>query len=347
MSLEWGRSRSWGLGRKELAMAEDYVIGIGTVGAGLWIGYDAGQRWRHIQHGPPVEGNCRALAVDPRRPDEIWAAADRMGLFRSTDNGRHWARTGPRFDADIWSLCLDPDDEQRIYVGTSPGIARSTDGGETFEQLDTSISADCPIGLSRTTNVVIDPTDPAVVWASVEVDGLHRSNDRGDTWASLGRLGPGEFYNDVHGFATNPTIHGCELLVTTPFGLGRSRDEGATFDWHEFDRFDGSRSEFAYSRCVRAPWEDVIVICVGDYVPGRVGALEISRDGGATWSRDPLPVTPNSTMYWLATHPQLGGTIVATSLFGQVFVSDDYAESWRKLDREFSEIRAISLTPAG
>ncbi|MCU1501808.1 MAG: hypothetical protein JWM12_1162 [Ilumatobacteraceae bacterium] len=327
-------------------MADDYVIGIGTVGAGLWIGYGAGQRWRHVQHGPPTEGNCRALAVEARRPGEIWASADRVGLFRSNDNGGRWDRVGTDIDRDIWSICLDPHDDQRIYVGTSPGIFRSEDGGQSFEPLDTSISADCPIGVSRTTNVAVDPTDPRVVWASVEVDGLHRSNDGGDTWASLGQLGPAEFYNDVHGLATSRTADGCELLVTTPFGLGRSRDQGASFQWREFDKFEGSKFDFAYSRCVRAPWDDVIVVCVGDYVPGRVGALEISRDAGTTWTREPLPVTPNSTMYWLATHPELPGTMVATSLFGQVFVSDDSAESWRKLDREFSEIRAIALMPA-
>ena len=89
----------------------------------------------------------------------------------------------------------------------------------------------------------------------------------------------------------------------------------------------------------------MLVVCVGDYVPGRIGALEISRDGGATWRREQLPVPPNSTMYWLATHPQLPGTIVATSLFGQVFVSDDFAAHWRKLDRELGEVRAVAVLP--
>jgi photosystem II stability/assembly factor-like uncharacterized protein len=328
-------------------VAEEYAIGIGTVGAGLWVGYSAGQRWRHVQHGPPPEGNCRALAVSPHRPGEIWASTDRIGLFRSTDNGSRWARVGPDLDIDIWSICFDPHDELRIYVGTAPGIFRSMDGGESFAPLDTSINARCPIGVSRTTNVVVDPDDPDVVWASVEVDGLHRSDDRGDTWRSLGRLGPDEFHNDVHGLATIRTGDRSELLVTTPFGLGRSSDGGGSFHWHEFDKFAGSKLDVAYSRCVRAPWDDVIVVCVGDYVPGRVGALEISRDAGVTWRREPLPVTPNSTMYWLATHPELAGTMVATSLFGQVFVSDDFAASWRKLDREFSEIRSIALTPVG
>jgi photosystem II stability/assembly factor-like uncharacterized protein len=328
-------------------MADDYVIGIGTVGAGLWLGYAAGQKWRHVQHGPPIEGNCRALAVDPRRPGTIWAGADRAGMFRSNDNGGTWSHVGARIDKDIWSIGLDPHDDQRLYVGTSPGVHRSKDGGATFEELATSISADCPIGRSRTTNVAVDPHDADVVWASVEVDGLHRSEDRGETWVSLGQLGPDPFHNDVHGFATTPTAAGCDVLVTTPFGLGRSDDHGTSFAWHTFAPFPGSKFDVAYSRCVQAPWDDVVVVCVGDYVPGRIGALEISRDGGHTWAREPLPVTPNSTMYWLATHPDLDGTMVATSLFGQVYISEDRAATWRKLDREFGEIRSVVLAPAG
>jgi photosystem II stability/assembly factor-like uncharacterized protein len=327
-------------------MADSYVIGIGTVGAGLWVSYDSGGRWRHIGRGPASEGNCRALAVSPHRPGEILAATDRVGLFRSTDNAGNWERIGTDFDTDIWSIAYDPSDDQRIFVGTSPGIARSTDGGATFQPLQTSISDTCPIGVSRTTNVVVDPLDPATVWASVEVDGLHRSTDGGETWASLGQLGPSEFYNDVHGLTLRHTDGGTDVLVSTPFGFGRAADGATGFEWHAFEPFQGSKNQYGYSRCVLATSEDTVVVCVGDYVPGRIGALEISRDGGSTWSRDPLPITPNSTMYWLATHPELPGTIVATSLFGQVYVSDDDAASWRKLDREFGEIRAISLTPA-
>jgi hypothetical protein len=328
-------------------MADDYIIGIGTIGAGLWLGYAAGQKWRHVYNGPPIEGNCRALAVDARHPGTIWAGADRAGMFRSTDHGTTWSREGARIDKDIWSIGLDPHDDQRVYVGTSPGVHRSKDGGASFEELATTISAECPIGLSRTTNVAVDPHDHDVLWASVEVDGLHRSDDRGETWASLGQLGPDPFHNDVHGFTIAPAAAGHDVLVTSPFGLGRSTDSGASFDWHEFGPFPGSKMGVAYSRCVLAPWDGVVVVCVGDYVPGRIGALEISRDGGATWAREALPVTPNSTMYWLATHPDLDGTIVATSLFGQVYVSDDRAETWRKLDREFGEIRSVVVLPNG
>lgn len=324
----------------------DYVIGIGTVGAGLWVSYNSGQKWRHIQRGPEPEGNVRALAVSPHRPGEMIASLDSVGLFRSEDNGGNWERLGTDVDTDIWSIGYDPSNADRLFVGTRPGISRSIDGGATFEPLTTSISADCPIGISRTTNVVVDPTNSDRVWASVEVNGLHRSNDGGDTWEALDDIGPSPFHQDIHGFAIRQTSEGTELLATTPFGLARSDDDGENWHWHEFDGFQGAKFEFAYSRCVRTAWDDTIIVCVGDYIPGAQGALEVSRDGGMSWKRADLPVLPNSTMYWLATHEELPGTAIATSVFGQVYKTDDYAETWQKLDREFGEIRAISLTPA-
>jgi photosystem II stability/assembly factor-like uncharacterized protein len=323
-----------------------YRISIGTVGSGLWVSYNSGGKFRHIPRGIEPESNCRALAVSPHEPGHILASLDKVGVFRSEDNGGEWAQIGTPIDSDIWSLAFDPNDADRIYVGTRPGIHRSTDGGRSFHELTTSISERCPIGVPRTTNVVVDPNDSAKVWASVEVNGLHRSLDGGETWTALGPLGPSDFHDDVHGFALRSDGDTTQLLATSPFGLARSDDDGETWSWHEFDSFPGARSEYAYSRCVRAPWNDgTIIVCVGDYIPGATGALEISRDGGATWKRADLPADTNSTMYWLAVNEDLPGVVVATSVFGQVFVSEDHAYTWRKLDREFGEIRAVCVTP--
>ena len=81
-------------------------------------------------------------------------------------------------------------------------------------------------------------------------------------------------------------------------------------------------------------------------VVGDVGEILVTYDAGDTWERAELPVTPNSTMYWQAHHPDLPGVALASSVFGQIYVTEDHAQSWRKLDREFGEIRALSLTPA-
>jgi hypothetical protein len=56
-------------------------------------------------------------------------------------------------------------------------------------------------------------------------------------------------------------------------------------------------------------------------------------------------VRPNGTIWGIATHPADTNRILAFSLFGEVYVSDDAGESWRKIAREFGEIRAAVWLP--
>ena len=97
---------------------------------------------------------------------------------------------------------------------------------------------------------------------------------------------------------------------------------------------------------MRTPWEDdTVIVCVGDFIPGRIGAIEVSRDGGKSFDRAQLPEDPTATMYWIATHEELPGVAMATSVYGQIYISEDYCGSWQKLDRELGEIRASVLVP--
>jgi hypothetical protein len=57
-----------------------------------------------------------------------------------------------------------------------------------------------------------------------------------------------------------------------------------------------------------------------------------------------LPET-NSTVYWLAVNPVLPDLIIANSMYGYLYVSSDGGDSWRKLRRELSEIRALACMP--
>ena len=323
-----------------------YTIALGTVGGGLWVGYNGGEKWRQIQGPMDPESNVRAIAGDPRDPQHLIASVDGDGIYESFDGGSHWKHAASLADRPIWSLSFDPHDPQRIYAGTRPGVFVSDDAGASFSEMVTTISDRCPIGVPRTTNVLVDPNDSDTVYAGVEVDGLHRSRDRGATWESFGDLGPSEFYNDVHGFALRSRDNETELLITSPFGLGRSQDDGKTWNWHEFQPLEGSKLEYAYSRCVRTPWEDdTVIVCVGDFIPGRIGAIEVSRDGGKSFDRAQLPENPKATMYWIATHEELPGVAMATSVYGQIYISEDYCGSWQKLDRELGEIRASVLVP--
>ena len=44
-------------------------------------------------------------------------------------------------------------------------------------------------------------------------------------------------------------------------------------------------------------------------------------------------------------HPANGDRLIAFSLFGEVFISEDAGESWTKVAREFGEIRAAAWLP--
>lgn len=327
-------------------------IGVGTVGAGCWFSFDGGGKFRHVYRHLNPEGNVRSMVISPHDPARVYAVSDRAGLFTSPDRGYMWEPVNHDLPAqELWSLACHPTEPDTLFVGGRPGLFRSRDAGVSFEELDTNLGPNCPIGIPRVTNVVIDPADPQHMWMGVEVDGVYRSTDGGDSWARLPGLGETPFHDDIHGLALRRDADGAaQLLATTPFGLATSDDGGEQWSWREFDGFaKGSNNPYAYCRGVFV-WpgdpETVLIGC-GDYIPGRVGAVEVSRDGGASFERATMSHEPNSTVYWMATHPQLPGQVVAASVFGQVFVSSDTGHTWDKLDREFGEIRSVTLTPAG
>ena len=217
-------------------MAGNYTISVGTVGGGLSVSPDGGESWNRIRDPMPSECNVRALATDPSNRSRIYAGTD-GGLFRSDDNGFTWSYLeSPMDDLQIWSVGVDPDDSDTVFVGTRPNAFRSRDGGRTWESLDLGVRMPCPIGIPRTTNIIVDPRDTRTVWAGIEVDGVYRSLDGGDNWTRLPDLGPDPFHGDIHGMALKPGPDSA-IYCTTPFGISTSNDEGESWELHEFPRF--------------------------------------------------------------------------------------------------------------
>ena len=91
-----------------------YTIVIGTVGGGLWVGYNGGEKWRQIQGPMDPEANVRALAVDPSDSQHLLASVDGDGIYQSHDGGSHWEKTTSLTDRPIWSLAFDPHDPHRL-----------------------------------------------------------------------------------------------------------------------------------------------------------------------------------------------------------------------------------------
>ena len=329
----------------------DFTICIGTVGSGVWYSSNAGANWRRSRMNLPFEAEpgeiqIRALAVSPRDPGQLYAGSE-VGIYRSDDRGASFERVeSPMEGRQIWSIALHPDRTGVILAGTKPpGVFRSEDGGKTWEPLPAHIAGECFAGPPKVTSVQFDPRDPDTIWVGVEVDGVYRSTDAGKSFEHLPALGADPVNQDIHGLAIGRGEQ-TRIHATTPNGIWTSTDEGQTWELYGFPHFFES-SVISYCRglAIKPDDPDVIFVGNGDFVPGKIGAIQRTRDGGAKWEPVDLPETPNSTVYSLATHPADPDVIVANSLFGCIYTSTDGGEGWTKLDREFGEIRAIAWMP--
>ena len=54
---------------------------------------------------------------------------------------------------------------------------------------------------------------------------------------------------------------------------------------------------------------------------------------------------PNSIIYGISSHKERPNVIVAASIFGYVYLSEDGGDSWQKLQKEFGEVRSVALLP--
>lgn len=319
----------------------------GTAGHSMWFSEDGGRSWVHpnSHSGLYLEARVWAIASHPEDVSRLFIGTD-MGFFR-------WDEATARFThlpspmQDVWAIAIHPGKPSTIVAGTRPAaLYRTDDAGATWRKLDTpglSQFSTINMGPTRVTQILFDPVTAGTLWATVEIGGIFRSDDGGETWADCSA---GLVSQDVHGIAVVRNAGGDKLLyATTNQGLHRSDDNGATW---AFQRLD---SPWQYTRAIVPSIADAgtLFLANGNGPPGNDGRLLRSTDCGATWQDAGLPGALNSTPWCVATSAADPRIVFACTNLGQVFRSDDAGTTWIRLDHEFGELRALHwrAVPAG
>lgn len=306
-----------------------------------------GDRWEALEKGLRPGAGVHAIAVHPADPALVYAATV-DGPFRSEDHGTHWHKLPfPHVDLQGWSVFLDPEHPPRVYYGTAPArIYRSDDAGMSWRQLQNAVLpayVKMPFPC-RVVRIAAHPLRPDELYAGLEVGGVMRSDDAGETWtdctAGLIRLAERphlknsresgsdiEGMTDAHALCVSRAAPDLVFLAART-GLFRSSDRGATWEDMEIRRF----CPVTYSHNILVSPHDArtLYTCMSDEAFGKEGHAYRSDDLGASWSRMDTGIEAHSTMMCMAMSPRDAGSLHCGMLDGQMMGTTDGGRTWRE-----------------
>ena len=138
-----------------------------TQGHGLLHSRDGGQTWSPLMGGesPSLHaGLTRSVAVAPSNPDRL-AVIDSQAIFLSFDAGKTWVRSSA-CGAPCRTVAFDPLDADIIYLGRSPGVIRTLDGGDTWLPFSKGLPG------VNVHSLTFDPAEPTKLYAGTESAGV-------------------------------------------------------------------------------------------------------------------------------------------------------------------------------
>jgi photosystem II stability/assembly factor-like uncharacterized protein len=336
---------------------------MGTTGGGVWKTQDGGLSWANISDGFFREASIGSVEAAPSDPNVIFvgtgSASPRgnistgRGVYKSTDGGKTWIKSGLDFFCQIGKLQIHPQNPELVYAAVlgnvfgpdkNRGVYRSRDGGRTWDNvLFVNDRTGC-------IDMVMDPANPRIIYAGfwqaerkpwTMVDGgpdggVWKTTDGGDTWARLkGGLPEGRVGRV--GVAVSP-VNPDRLWIIQEAeeekkgGIYMSTDAGKTFSRVNRDH-DFRQRAWYYTRIFAHPTQEqtLFVLNTGMYK---------SLNGGQDFTRIRTPHGDNHCLWINPLNP----SIMIESNDGGSCVTFNGGKTWTtQMNQPTSEIYRLAV----
>jgi len=209
----------------------------------------------------------------------IYAATAAHGIYRSSDGGQNWAESKSDFTY-VRKIALDPVDNNTIYIVADQdgerALFKTIDGGINWSKLLSQRTSQTPISL----DIIIDPKNTSILYATDSVGGVFKSTDAGKEWASV-------YWSEdpVKKVVMDSKDSQKIYLLTTLSEVYVSSDGGDSFKLSEPENGFYEIYSIAASETVQNVF----------YVLSRNG-LQVSNDGGKTYEKIKTLLPPDNTI---------------------------------------------------
>ena len=183
-------------------------VTIGISCGGVWVTRDAGNSWECRADGmwasympperkhDPVIQDAHCLAQSPANPDVLWVQ-HHNGVFHSTDGAATWQEiknvppstfgfavaVHPADPETAW-LVPAQSDECRVPVDGKVVVARTRDGGNSFDDLRQGLPQEHAFDLTFRHALDVDETGECLAFGST-TGSVWISENQGDSWQQL------------------------------------------------------------------------------------------------------------------------------------------------------------------
>jgi photosystem II stability/assembly factor-like uncharacterized protein len=274
---------------------------------------------------------AQCIALDPADPDTVYAGLREGGVKRTTDGGRTWVDRGLSGE-EVFSVAVSAADGA-VYAGTEPSaLYRSDDDGETWRglagllELPSRPTWSFPPRpwTSHVRWIAPSPHRAGTILAGIELGGLMRSTDGGETWQDHR---PGA-QRDVHSLAWHPGVEG-RAYEAGGGGAAWSEDAGQT--WHPAD--EGRDRHYTWSVAVDPVDPELWYVSASSGPFAAHGRRDpeahIYRRSNGAWRAlagglpDPLPSMPYALV-------AADGGLFAGLANGELWESRDRGDTWQR-----------------